>query len=155
MNTDLWANNYFDKEEGIPSHWICPYCNKGHLDLAKFDFSETKESKVNIHSEDWEPSWVEYRFNGVLKCRSFGCLDETYFIGKGNDDEDFNAEGDVIKIITFFQPTYFQPTLKLFQVSRNADKKIKHEIEKAFSLYWSDIDACANKNNGGIVDERI
>lgn len=44
-----------------------------------------------------------------------------------------------------YSPLFFYPCLQIINISENCPIQLRRIIEQSFSLYWLDLDACANK----------
>lgn len=148
METTLWLKESFSISS-IPD-WPCPTCGKALLGIDKkdFRFEETPESIRDHSHEDWDPDFINYRFIGFLRCTNVKCKDIVTFTGAGGVelnsyyDHDGSRESDYED---YFVPKYFIPALHLFKINVNCPREILNQIVEAFSLYWCDSSACANK----------
>jgi len=115
-------------------------------------FLNVYESPVSLsyhsHSE-WEPSWINGGFIGLLKCSNTKCAEIVSIIGKMNviEGHEYNEELDRMDYIghQMLTPLQFYPTLNIFLINKDVPNKISDVILSAFSLYWVDLSSCANK----------
>jgi len=131
---------------GQPTPWRCPGCNEGRLRPKDKTFSspETRRSKDARGHEDWEPTWITERFCGVLECNNKDCAEAVVVCGKTVWDDEMDDEHGWI-IAQYLEPQFFLPAPDLIEVPSNASEELKQELRSAFSLYWSDPAACANR----------
>ena len=148
MDLNIWTKRYFDINSKI--EWPCPNCNSNSLELVKekLNSEETALSKKHRKDNDeWEVEYIQLVFNGQLECKS--CKETVYFTGKGNPEQSgyYDVEmGEYYEQYTnTFTPTFFQPSIKLFQTPINCSDELKNEIKNSFKLFWCDLPSCANK----------
>jgi hypothetical protein len=78
-----------------------------------------------------------------LRCNRTTCKEIVATVGKQmrkNVQEDF----DICYEIEVFKPEFFYPQIDLFTLPTDLPVSIHIEIQKAFSLFWSDPSACSN-----------
>lgn len=148
MKLEIWTKRYFNSDSEI--EWNCPNCNNKSLKIVNEDFkSEETASSVKFRSEneDWEIEWIQLNFNGRLHCSS--CFKSIFFMGKGHPEHngyyDYELDAYQEEYINTFTPTFFQPTLNLFEIPEKCPDLVKNEISDSFKLYWCDLPSCANK----------
>lgn len=147
MDTIKWLRSTFS-EDRIPD-WQCPSCNNGKLMYVKdkFRFEETADSLKWHDHEDWEPDFIRYIFCGLLQCSN--CGDHISFLGNGKLEHDqyYDQFRDEYyeEYNNIFEPSWFNPPLRLFNINEHCPKDIEGEIIDSFSLFWSDLPSCANK----------
>lgn len=135
----------FVKERFPP--WPCPHCNGGILLLNQETFreEETIESIQDRNQEAWEPEWIHGLFTAHLRCSNTNCREIAVVCGSyknlGWFDPD-TGEDDFAKVL---EPDFICPTPDLFIIPKTCPEDIKLEFRKAFSLYWSDLDAAGNR----------
>jgi hypothetical protein len=148
IKREIWKEEFTLKE--LPE-WQCPACNKEmlHLDKVNFTVREDSHSKKSRSHEDWDSLWITGVFNGLLECKNKKCEETVVLLGKM-----FNRWGEVFideehgwEQIEFesLAPKLFIPALHIFPLSNNVPERIKKQVIEAFSLYWVDTSACANK----------
>jgi hypothetical protein len=131
------------------SRWVCPSCMKGLLRVKAdtFHSEETKESKKTRGHEAWDPDWIEYVYSCLLECTNPACKDIVANSGTGSVDFDveYDENGDPHQIWEdFFAPKHFAPHLKLFLCPKGTPDNVSEEIQKSFSLFFSDAPSAAN-----------
>lgn len=131
------------------SRWSCPSCNKGLLRVKvnTFHAEETKESKSARGHEAWDPEWIRYVYSCLLECTNTACKDTVANSGTGSVDFDidFDEDGSPNQAWDdFFTPKHFSPHLKIFLCPSGTPKDVSEEIEKSFSLFFSDAPSSAN-----------
>jgi len=146
MNRYLYKIEFNEKR--IPN-WICPICNKSSLILVdkSFIYYETSASLKDQKIAGWNPEWIEYNYNCLLKCSNKNCNGKVINIGKGGVSYDYcvdNNGKDLSDWNNYFIPTYFIPNLHIFLVPKKTPKLVKIEIEKSFNLFFCDSSAAAN-----------
>jgi len=104
-------------------------------------------SKKLHNDENWEPEWITFTYSNILKCSNFDCGEIVINIGEGFLDWDIvhGEDGYPEQVYTeYFEPKYFQPYLKLFNIPENTPSEINEEIEQSFSLFFSNPDSSLN-----------
>jgi len=145
---DRKAYKLLFKRKGL-SRWKCPSCMKGLLKVKTdtFQAEETKESKKAHGHEAWEPNWISYVYSCLLECTNPACKDTVANAGTGSVDfgVEYDADGSPSQIWEdFFTPKHFAPHLKLFLCPSGTPGNVSEEIEKSFSLFFSDAPSAAN-----------
>jgi len=147
MDIETYRKITFSKES-IPN-WNCPICKKGLLKLIedKFNFYETEFSKSEHDEEYWEPDFIRFVFNGILKCSA--CEELVVFLGDGQVENmeysDHNSGEHFEASYYIFQPRYFYPPLQIFNIIEKCPSEVEKKINESFGLFWSDLPSCANK----------
>ena len=136
-------------EKNSLSRWACPSCMKSLLRVkaATFHAEETKESKKARGHEAWDPDWIEYVYSCLLECTNPACKDTVANSGTGSVGVDIEYDGNGSPSQTwgdFFTPKHFSPHLKIFLCPRGTPNNVSEEIEKSFSLFFSDAPSSAN-----------
>ena len=130
--------------------WLCPTCAKGVLRLKQdtFNAEETKDSKKAHGHEAWDPDWITYVYSCLLECTNPACKDTIANSGFGSvaDFSEFDQEGIQSNQVweDIFIPKHFSPHLKIFNYPKGTPDKVAEEIEKSFSLFFSDAPSAAN-----------
>ena len=129
--------------------WVCPTCNKGMLMVKKdsFHYEESAGSKKAHGHEAWDPAWIEYVYSCLLACTNPACKDTVANSGIGSVD--FDVEYDEKGFLyqewkDFFRPKHFSPHLNIFLCPKGTPDNVSEEIEKSFSLFFSDAPSAAN-----------
>lgn len=127
---------------------LCPSCKKGTLefDESNLTIEETaKSKKVERDEENYERIYREYIFSLQLKCDSPSCGESVMSVGDVLYDYENLDESCEYKERTILNPKFFYPTIELFKLDESIPEKIRAEISKSFSLFFTDTAACANK----------
>ena len=132
------------------TNYPCPTCNKGSL-KAKEDTFLFKETTLSIRSRQidvwWDPELMEYVYSCLFECTNTSCKEMVSSSGIGSLSEDYSydehGEPD-IDYTDYFIPKYFSPHLLLFKIPKNAAENVSNEINKSFSLFFSDPASSAN-----------
>lgn len=146
MNRELWSYPRFTKTS--TPNWVCASCDHGILKLKKdsLHYQETALSKEEHANEDWDPTWISYRFSAFFICDS--CGDPVGVSGWGDIFEGFRRlpNGDVDEMTdNEFFPEYFTKAPKLIAIPDDCSPEIELEIEKSFQLYFVDLNSCGGK----------
>ena len=148
MDLKIWIKRHFNVDSKI--EWNCPNCKSNSLKIIKEDFKseETAESKeFRSKNDDWEVEWIKLTFNGKLLCKN--CDENIFFVGTGNPEHngyyDYELDEHNEEYVEHFTPTFFQPTINVFEIPEKCPNSIKNEIIDSFKLFWSDLSSCANK----------
>lgn len=144
-------------KKDILTRWVCPSCNKGPLKVKAntFHAEETKKSKRQHNDKAWNPEWIGYVYSCLLECTNSKCKDTVASSGFGYVDFDIDYDeygSPEQKWDDFFIPEYFTPQLNIFCPPKSAPKNVVKEIEKSFSLFFSDPPSAANHLRIAIED---
>ena len=130
--------------------WMCPTCDKGVLRLKK-DTLHTEETNNSIEARGhpaWDPDWIDYVYSCLLECTNPACKDTVANSGTGSVDYDVEYDdevGDPHQVWKdFLSPRYFSPHLKIFISPKDTPDNVSEEIDKSFSLFFSDAPSAAN-----------
>jgi len=144
--------NFLQEEfniEHLPQ-WFCPTCKIGILEIGDkaADIEQTAES-VGLK---WHPEYchefVEYTINALLKCNNKKCCETVMTIGSGRVDEhhyDLGYGEYEHEFVTLFRPSYFQPSLNIFNAPEKVPENITKMLNKSFALFFCDSDSCGNR----------
>ncbi len=127
----------------------CPSCGKGLLKIKKdtFHYSETKGSSSCHSHEAWEPEWIEYVYSCLLECSNTNCKDTVASSGTGSVTQYMYHDHEGVPDVgydDYFQPEFFSPHLKIFHSPKGIPEEVENEINKSFSLLFSDPSSAAN-----------
>ncbi len=135
----------FFSENGIPE-WKCPHCKLGNLLLnnENLHYHETPTSIAEHDDDCWEPDWMDYRCTAIFTCNK--CEGQTYCCGRGHYTTWFSGDPedpgyDEIS----FTPTFFEPTIDLFEIPKKCPESVSSVLISSFSLAWADISSAGNK----------
>ncbi len=131
------------------SRYQCPSCNKGLLKIKEDTFhqQETKISREGHGHPAWDAEWITYIYSCLFECTNPDCKDIVSSSGKGSVEEKyfFDEEGQPDRDFEeYFEPEYFTPHLKIFNIPEGAPEGVENEINKSFSLLFSDPSSSAN-----------
>lgn len=142
-----WNKIRFSQKSKI--EWPCPNCGSSALkiDKEKFHSTETANSKEIRQHEYWEYEWITLIFSGVLECSSCGEIITMTGYGSVEHQHYYDQQADEHneRLYEEFTPTFFHPTLHVFQILENYPELVKNEIIDSFKLFWFDLPSCANK----------
>ncbi|GAA3785277.1 DUF4145 domain-containing protein [Corallibacter vietnamensis] len=148
MDIEIWTKRHFTAKSKI--EWNCPNCGNNTLQLVSEDFKseETVPSKdYRAKNDDWEIEWISLTFNGRLKCKT--CSENVFFTGIGNPEHsgyyDYELDDYHEEYTNTFTPTFFQPTINIFNIPKKCPDTVKEQIWDSFKLFWCDLSSCANK----------
>lgn len=145
MNRELWKNRGFEKNS--PTQYPCPNCNIGILKPTLVKSEITGEGEFMTHNNYHDG--IEHIFSGLFKCSKESCGEIISFGGVCNKDirtgyELPNGEWEE-RYITYYEPKFFYPNLRLFKIPKEIPKVIKEQIDFSFSHFFNDLSACANR----------
>jgi hypothetical protein len=117
------------------------------LDEKLLPSRQTAKSRED--ERNYEGSWGDEnegrRFAGILLCERRACQEVVAIAGDihyvptyGDDDQ---QEG----FAAVCEPTYMDPAPRFFEAPRKAPPEIEPELRRAFSAFWFDSGACANR----------
>lgn len=107
-------------------------------------YKETKWSQRARADEDWMPDYITFTFTARVKCNNASCQDEVAVAGKGGLDHYYDQEGDS-NYAGDFQPHWCFPMPDIFELPKKCPADVAAEIRGAFSLFWADRSAAANR----------
>jgi hypothetical protein len=135
----------FAKEHFPP--WPCPHCNGGTFVLKRdtFHVEEANESIQDRNHEAWEPEWIHGLFTAYLHCSNENCRKKAVVCGEYKVSGWFDPDTNELYFVEVLEPNFISPSPDLFIIPKTCPADIKLEMRKAFSLYWSDLDAAGNR----------
>ena len=135
----------FAKERFPP--WPCPHCNGGKFLLNRdtFRLEEAIESIQHRNHDAWEPEWIHGLFTAHLHCSNPNCREKAVVCGSYRVSDWLDPDTGQHDFEEVLEPDFICPSPDLFTVPKACPEDIKLEIRKAFSLYWSDLDAAGNR----------
>lgn len=145
--TRRYVRTSFSPSKHVP--YTCPTCGEGRLVLDEKLLHSRQTAKSKEDEQNYKGAWHDEnewrRFAGILVCERPACQEVVAVVGEmhyvptyGDDDrqEDFAA---------VYEPNYMDPAPKFFEAPRKAPGEIEPELQRAFSAFWSDSAACANR----------
>ncbi len=145
MNRKVFKIRFSEKSIG---GWPCPTCGKGtlHMDASKF-LSESTEESLQGYEDSGDPEIIDIGFSTVLNCSDSKCKEKVLCLGSGHPTY-FNSYDEVGApeegFENMFEPHFFYPSLKIFDVSNDVPYKIKLHIYDSFKLFFCDPGAALN-----------
>lgn len=142
MNRELWKPKSFKKTGKYP----CPKCFNGIL------IGESKLSEITVGGKEMlgfgYPHGINNLFCGILKCNNDKCneiISANGLLLSDIRDVSQDENGEYVELnLEIFEPKYFFPNLRMFKLSNDVPQNIRNLIDKAFSFYFLDNNACAN-----------
>ena len=128
----------------------CPSCQNGNLKVRRksISYEETSSSLADRSHEAWDPEWVVRRFSAILICTNPACGDKVFVCGDVDleivDFLDEQGEHDSFPN-DLFSPQYFLPSPPVFRSPAKSPDEVNIQLDRAFSLYWSDTSSAANR----------
>jgi len=143
VNREIWQRTFNDKSA---PPWPCPTCRDGLLTVIK----KTLVSEQQADSRKLQgcigqyPDQMKFRFSVLFICTNPNCEEIVSVCGDSHlaEVEDFDGNAGWVE---FYQPTHFNPAPPIFTISRNCPEVVSSEINKCFSLFWSDYPATSNR----------
>jgi len=132
----------------VVPNWNCPECKVGILDAAEIKYEESPRSLKNHKENEFDFDWVFGIAFGKLKCNLKECGEIISFVGKYSVGVSFEPDdqyGMTQEYCSEISPLYFYPPLSIIEIHKDYPPEIKKELHTAFTLYWCDQSACANK----------
>ncbi len=135
--------------KGGTTKYQCPTCAKGYLNVVDESFSEkeTKGSRAMHEHPEWGPDYFEIVYSGILECSNAACKEVVSSSGYGWDEEEYFYDEEGITdsdYVRYFRPIIFHPHLKAFPFPKDTPENVSKEIEKSFSLIFTDPPSSAN-----------
>src|SRR5437762_3380587 len=136
----LWRASF--KRKYTPA-WPCPACRVGKLRLVpeSMTVSETETSRRTSRDH---PDY-EGRFSCTLRCSNLPCVEPVAVVGNVYSDEQVDDGEGGWEWEEYMVPVFVHPVPDLFSVVPQCPKDIATEIRRAFSLFWCDLRASANR----------
>lgn len=144
MNLDAFNESFRFNDCPV---WKCSSCLNGTLifDKKRFTIFETKASKkAREEYEDWDPTWINEHFSGILSCSNPKCQDKYIISGTISTDIEYDSDEKLEVGTQNFYPQYIYPIIHIFEIPDETPDEIVEAIKKAFLLYWVDNSACGN-----------
>lgn len=124
---------------------MCPRCIVGSFQSTENQIIiETPNSVESRDHEEWEPDWIEDDFSSILKCSNDKCKETT--VVSGYTRRDFHqVDWDKYESNMYFYPKCFTTAPLIFRPPPDTPDAVRAELIDAFSLFWLDSKASANK----------
>ncbi len=139
--------NHWKKRFSTLPTWSCPTCQNGTLSLgsSKISHLETGPSKEAKQHDAWEPEWITERFTAQLVCNDGTCGEIVTVVGDTAHEEDHDWERQQQNWSRLFEPLFINPAPHVFPIPVNCPETVTEELQRAFSLLWSDPGSSANR----------
>ncbi len=140
----MWQGCY---ERGSIPKFKCPRCGRGRLiaDPSCIRVKQPEFSKIECRHEDYEPDWDTERFSLELKCDEVTCGEISHVVGDTVAERYYDEEFNTDAWMSLLRPRGFYPAPPIIDVPKQVPKDIQRELKKAFELYWTDLNATANR----------
>ncbi|PYQ29657.1 MAG: hypothetical protein DMF56_11890 [Acidobacteria bacterium] len=146
MRRDDWPEE-FELAERRVVPWSCPNCQQKTLTVSPgtVHVYEGIESQNAGYHEAWDPEWTDRRFVCMLSCR---CGEWIAVAGKQHVEQVFFASElseSNVHYLDISVPRFFQPPLRVINISEAVPTEVREQVERSFSAFWSDLESCANR----------
>lgn len=144
MQRELYKRTYFNEGE-IPK-WRCPTCLTGRLTLhEKLFVADNAATRRDINEDYFDAEQISRVFTGALCCAN--CGETVVFSGSGGVEREYSHENDDYEWVNYYVPRFFYPALKIIGMPEHASipKDMEKAISASFSVFWSNLDSCANR----------
>lgn len=152
----MWQGWY--RQDSMPK-FKCPQCENGRL-IANLKSIQAKQpiySKIACRHPDYEPDWAIERFSLEMKCDEVTCGETSFVIGETEAEQYYNEDYTTDAWMTNLHPRGFYPAPPIIHLPTEVPDDIRREVHKAFDLFWTDLNATANRLRVSvehIMDER-
>ncbi|WP_422847235.1 DUF4145 domain-containing protein [Acidovorax sp. M14] len=123
--------------EGNRPDYRCPSCGS-HLQDGELVSRNTAETRRDKNDPDFEPEWVRETFRHDLTCSHPNCGEPIVLVGEARVLE-FNTAGEYgyePEYAMYYEPRYFIPHLRMFEVPPNTPEKVRKSIDASFNLFF-------------------
>lgn len=134
INRGLWISNQL-------KNYPCPYCNIGIL-VSDNKYYVEKECNIDFNIA-YFPFLVEYSFSVILFCNN--CCESISLCGIKEITKQFNHDDNEIYIETKYRIKGTSYPLNIFNIPFECPDEIKKIVKESFSLFWINLESCANK----------
>lgn len=146
MNREFWKNISFTNEN--PQHFPCPKCSSGIL-IPKEKMTVFITEGGREMEKFGYPYGIEHIFSGILTCKNNNCKELISIGGICLKDIAYAEElpdGQMVeKRCSQYEPKYFYPNLKIFNLKNEIPDNVRTQINLSFSHFYNDLSSCANK----------
>lgn len=125
----------------------CPRCRNGRLiaNRKTLKVVHPQFSITECDNPDFEPGWEIERFNLELQCDEKSCEETAFAIGNTSAEQYYDEELNDYLWVSLICIRAFYPAPPIISTPEQAPHKILSELEKAFGVYWTDLNAIANR----------
>ena len=144
IDREIWVRGF--TENDIP-RYPCPKCRRGHIQ-PESEALLKREPAYSIQSrphEAWDPDWIVERFSLLMKCDIPTCGELVFAIGRTSMEEYYDDELDTFAYQPAFYTAAMFPAPPIISIPKDTPRSVSALIKHSFALFWSDLDACANK----------
>lgn len=141
---ESWEKRNFTKTD--PPQYQCPKCQIGFLKIEEIVLKKTEGGKELERIR--YPYGIEHLMAGVFKCRKESCGEIVSFSGLCTKDIHVQQEvdGEMVEFeADMYEPKYFYPNLKLFELPKEVSAEVEEQINLSFSHFFNDLSSSANK----------
>lgn len=110
---------------------------------------EPAYSKKDHSHDGWDFDWITERFIAVMKCSDTSCGEIVIVGGDTEIVEEFD-EDIGHNVYSNLRPRSIFPGPPIIAISKETPASVRHEIELAFQLFWSDLGASASRLRTGV-----
>lgn len=150
MNRSFWQNRSFTNEN--PVNYQCPKCFVGFLELKNI-LLEITQNGINLEKHNY-PYGIEHIFSGILICKNNSCKELVSVNGECLKDihsaEELYSGELVEKYFSVYNPKYFYPNLKTFNIGSEVPVEISEQVNLSFSHFFNDLASCGNRIRNSI-----
>lgn len=143
MNRDIWKSKSFTDS----GHFPCPKCFTGVL-IGQNRLTQITEGGKEM-SEYGYPYGIDNLFCGILKCNNPKCIEvisvSGLYLTNIQSGRQLPDGSYIEESLSYYNPKFFYPNLRFFNLPVGIPKEIRDQIDLAFSLYFYDNNSCANK----------
>lgn len=134
----------------------CPVCKRGGIHPTKpgsITFQESRESLSCHDHPDWEPTYIDGHFSGVLTCERSACRDFVHVIGEYKVIDRVHEPGEPYgphqwntnDFENSMRIKFFEPSLLLIDPDRKSPEQVISLVNSASVILWSDPASAANR----------
>lgn len=127
--------------------WTCPSCNSNTLSIKKdcFHFEHDAASTHIERSDDsCTPLELGGVFSAILNCLNPKCGEVVSCNGSGFWDIEYDTHDNLESYYSYFEPKFFNPTLRPIQISNTWPLKVKEALLASFSLVCVNASSASN-----------
>ena len=125
----------------------CPRCRNGRLiaNRTTLKVVQPQFSITECDNPDFEPGWERERFTLELQCDEKSCEETAFAIGNTSAEQYYDEELNDYPWVSLICIRAFYPAPPIISTPEQTPHEILRELEKAFGLYWTDLNATANR----------
>jgi hypothetical protein len=134
------------RKEFLPP-WPCPECKTSALVLRgdTYTFTEAVSSKRLRGHHDWDPESISEHCSFQMVCVNPACREVVYVVGRQTvelSQDPYQERADYEEVI---YPLFFLPAPPIISLPSKCPPEVASQVERAFSLYWSDLDSAGTR----------